>query len=88
MYRRGTRRNGTIATNWPDKIGEIGFFAQPGPSADSNGATIWMLSANYIPLTTTGEKLEVAKDFLAFTTTPEAIAALNEGAPPSGPYLF
>ncbi len=78
----------TIATNWPDKIGEIGFFAQPGPSADSNGATIWMLSANYIPLTTTGEKLDVAKDFLAFTTTPEAIAALNENAPPSGPYLI
>jgi len=78
----------TIATNWPDKIDDIGFFAQPGPSADKNGATIWMLAANYIPQTTTGEKLEVAKDFLAFTTTPEAIAALNKNAPPSGPYLI
>ncbi|MCB9421739.1 MAG: extracellular solute-binding protein [Ardenticatenaceae bacterium] len=77
----------TIATNWPDKVNDIGFFAQPGPDASSNGATIWMLSANYIPLTTTGEKLEVAKDFLAFTVSPEAIAALNEYAPPSGPYL-
>ena len=77
----------TIATNFPDKVDDIGFFAQPGPDASSNGATIWMLSANYIPQTTTGEKLEAAKDFLAFTVSPEAIAALNENAPPSGPYL-
>lgn len=77
----------TIATNFPDKINDIGFFAQPGPDAANNGATIWMLSANYIPQTTTGEKLEVAKDFLTFTVSPEAIAALNEHAPPSGPYL-
>ncbi len=78
----------TIATNWPDKVNDIGFFAQPGPSADKNGATIWMLSANYIPQTTTGQKLEVAKDFLAYTVSPEAIAMLNEKVPPSGPYLI
>jgi raffinose/stachyose/melibiose transport system substrate-binding protein len=78
----------TIATNWPDKVNDIGFFAQPGPSADKNGATIWMLLANYIPQTTTGEKLEVAKDFLAFTVSPEAVALLNETVPPSGPYLI
>ncbi|MFO7679533.1 MAG: extracellular solute-binding protein [Chloroflexota bacterium] len=78
----------TIATNWPDKINDIGFFAQPGPSADKNGATIWMLLANYIPQTTTGEKLEVAKDFLAFMVSPEAVAVLNEAVPPSGPYLI
>lgn len=78
----------TIATNWPDKVNDIGFFAQPGPSADKNGATIWMLSANYIPQTTTGEKLDVAKDFLAYTVSPEAIAVLNEKVPPSGPYLI
>jgi raffinose/stachyose/melibiose transport system substrate-binding protein len=78
----------TIATNWPDKVNDIGFFAQPGPSADSNGATIWMLLANYIPQTTTGEKLEAAKDFLAFTVSPQAVAVLNETVPPSGPYLI
>ncbi len=78
----------TIATNWPDKVNDIGFFAQPGSSADKNGATVWMLLANYIPQTTTGEKLEAAKDFLAFTVSPEAVAMLNEKAPPSGPYLI
>jgi raffinose/stachyose/melibiose transport system substrate-binding protein len=78
----------TIATNWPDKVNDIGFFAQPGPSADKNGATIWMLLANYIPQTTTGEKLEAAKALLAFTVSPEAVAVLNEAVPPSGPYLI
>lgn len=78
----------TIATNWPDKVNDIGFFAQPGPSADHNGATIWMLLANYIPQTTTGDKLAAAKDFLAFTVSPEAVAALNAAVPPSGPYLI
>jgi raffinose/stachyose/melibiose transport system substrate-binding protein len=78
----------TIATNSPDKVNDIGFFAQPGPAADKNGATIWMLSANYIPKTTTGDKLELAKDFLAFTVSPEAVAVLNEKVPPSGPYLI
>lgn len=78
----------TIATNWPDKVNDIGFFAQPGTDAAKNGATIWMLLANYIPQTTTGEKLAVAKDFLAFTVSPEAVAALNAAVPPSGPYLI
>lgn len=78
----------TIAKNSPDKVNDIGFFGQPGPDANKNGATIWMLSANYIPKTTTGEKLELAKDFLAFTVSPEAVAVLNEKVPPSGPYLI
>lgn len=78
----------TIATNWPDKIKDIGFMAQPGPSAKNNGATIWMLLANYIPLTTTGKNLEAALDFLAFTVSSEAVDALNKAVPPSGPYLI
>ncbi len=78
----------TIAKNSPDQVNDIGFFAQPGASADKNGATIWMLSANYIPQTTTGKKLEIAKDFLAFTVSADAVAVLNEKVPPSGPYLI
>jgi len=75
-----------IAANSPDEVNDIGFFAQPGPDASKNGATIWMLAAIYIPQTT--ENVEVAKDFLAFTVSPEGIAALNEKVPPSGPYLI
>ncbi len=76
----------TIATNSPDQVNDIGFFAQPGTDASKNGATIWMLSATYIPKTT--EHLEEAKSFLAFMVSPEAVAALNEKVPPSGPYLI
>ncbi len=76
-----------IKENWPGEVENIGFFAQPGASADKNGATIWMLSANYIPKTTTGARLAAAKDFFAFIVSPEGIATMNAGFPPSGPYL-
>ncbi|MBN2625031.1 MAG: extracellular solute-binding protein [Spirochaetales bacterium] len=76
-----------IKENWPEEVENIGFFAQPGNSASKNGATIWMLSANYIPKTTTGAKLKAAKDFFAFVVSPEGIATMNAGFPPSGPYL-
>lgn len=76
-----------IAVNFPDKINDIGFFAQPGPDASKNGATIWMLSANYIPKTTTGAKLDAAKKFMAYIVSPQGIADMNKVIPPSGPYL-
>jgi raffinose/stachyose/melibiose transport system substrate-binding protein len=49
---------------------------------------MWMLLANYIPQTTTGANLEVAKDFLGFTVSSEAVDLLNANVPPSGPYLI
>ena len=39
-------------TNFPDTIDDIGFFGQPGDDAATNGATIWMPAATYIPKTT------------------------------------
>ena len=45
---------GTMAENFPDTIDDIGFFGQPGDDAATNGATIWMPAATYIPKTTTG----------------------------------
>lgn len=77
----------TIATNSPDEVNDIGFFAQPGPSADKNGATIWMPAATYIPQTTTDEKLEAAKDFLAFIASPDGVNAITAQVAPQGPYL-
>jgi len=76
-----------LATNFPKEVQDIGFFAQPGPDAKKNGATIWMLSATYIPKTTTGAKLDAALKFLAYSVSPEGIAALTAFVPPSGPYL-
>ena len=76
----------TIATNSPDQINDIGFFAQPGTEAEKNGATIWMPAATYIPKTTSN--LEVAKDFLGFIASTDGVDALNEAVAPTGPYVI
>jgi raffinose/stachyose/melibiose transport system substrate-binding protein len=75
-----------IATNFPDQIEDIGFFAQPGADPEKNGATIWMPAATYIPQTTSN--LEVAKDFLAFMASTEGVDAQNVAVTPSGPYVI
>ena len=77
---------GTIATNWPDAVNDIGFFGQPGTDASKNCATIWMPAGTYIPKTT--KNLAVAKDFLAFIASPAGVDAINAKVPPQGPYLI
>ena len=77
---------GEIAANYPDQVADIGFFGQPGDDAASNCATIWMPSAIYISQTT--DHLDIAKDFLAFVATPEAMDVITAAYPPSGPYLI
>lgn len=76
----------TIAANFPDKINDIGFFAQPGASADANGATIWMPAGTYIPQTTSNK--EAAIDFLAFIASIEGVDAITASVAPNGPYLI
>jgi len=77
---------GTIATNWPDKVNDIGYFGQPGTDASKNCSTIWMPAGTYIPKTT--KNLEAAKDFLAFIASTEGVDAINAKVPPQGPYLI
>ena len=76
-----------IAANFPDKMEDIGFFAQPGADAAKNGATIWMPAGTYVPRTTTGEKLAAAKDFLAFIASVEGVDAVNAKQQPAGPFM-
>ena len=76
----------TIATNSPDEVNDIGFFAQPGTDAAKNGATIWMPAATYIPKTT--KNLDVAKDFLAFIASTAGADAVTAKVAPAGPYLI
>ena len=76
----------TIATNWPEAVNDIGFFAQPGADAANNGATIWMPAGTYIPKTTAN--VEEAKEFLAFIASPAGVDVLNAAVPPSGPYVI
>jgi len=76
----------TVATNWPDKVTDIGFFALPGKDATKNGATLWMPLAFYIPKTSA--HIDVAKDFFAFVASTAGTDAITAKATPAGPYLI
>lgn len=76
-----------ISDTYPDQIDKIGFFAQPGESADTNGLTVWMPTTYYVPQTTTGAKREAALDFLSFVASPEGCAAQAEAVTINGPFL-
>jgi len=76
----------TVATNWPDKVNDIGFFALPGPDASKNGATLWLPLAFYIPKTS--KHIDVAKDFFAFVASTAGTDAISAKATPAGPYLI
>jgi len=75
-----------MAENFPDTIDDIGFFGQPGDDAATNGATIWMPAATYIPKTSSN--IDEAKKFLAFIASVEGTEAMTAGVAPSGPYMI
>ena len=77
---------GQVATNFPDDLANLGFFAQPGPSADSNGLTTWMPSAFYIPAKTANA--EVARDFVNYIASVEACNVMIGAIGATGPYLI
>ena len=74
-----------VAALDPEAAQNIGFFAQPGEDAETNGMTLWMPAA---PTSTTTEQEEVARAFLAFIASVEGTEAQTAGAAPSGPYLI
>ncbi len=76
----------TIAQNNPESIDDIGFFAQPGDSADKNGVTVWMPGAAYIYKN--GQHIEEAKKFVAFIASPEGMAEVGTVSKPTGPYVI
>jgi raffinose/stachyose/melibiose transport system substrate-binding protein len=78
---------GAIASASPQQVEDIGFFAQPGNDAASNGLTLWISGAIYIPKTTEGAKLDAAKKFLAFVATKEGCDVQTKAFTPSGPYM-
>ena len=75
-----------IAATNPDAAQNIGFFAQPGPDAATNGMTLWMPQAAYIAATTDHE--DVARAFLAFIASVAGTEAQTAAASPGGPYLI
>ena len=80
-----TQAFGAIADAYPDKLDDIGFFAQPGDDPEKNGLTIWLPNAYYIPQTSA--HIEEAKRFLDFVASAEGCAADLAALGPTGPYL-
>jgi len=74
-----------IAT-YPDAAKNVGLFALPGDDAATNGLTLWTPGGIYIPKTTSGDKLDAAKKFLAFVASPDGCKSQSEAGAPTGPY--
>ena len=77
----------TLYSVEPDLVNDVGFFAQPGSSADKNGLTVWMPAAGYIPNTATGAELEAAKKFAAFVASNEGMQIYIDTNGQTGPFL-
>ncbi|MFI5695046.1 ABC transporter substrate-binding protein [Kribbella sp. NPDC051586] len=75
-----------MVATYPDAAKSVGLFALPGDDASKNGLTLWTPGGLYIPKTTTGDKLDAAKKFLAFVASPDGCASQNKAGAPTGPY--
>jgi raffinose/stachyose/melibiose transport system substrate-binding protein len=71
---------------YPNGAKDVGLFALPGDDASTNGLTVWTPNGVYIPNTTTGDKLDAAKKFLAFVASPDGCKSLATAGVPTGPY--
>ena len=68
------------------KVNDIGFFAQPGDSADKNGLTIWMPAG--MSIYKNGKNVEAAKKWLAFFLSNEGMEAYVSAMRPNGPFAL
>jgi raffinose/stachyose/melibiose transport system substrate-binding protein len=77
---------GNIKQNFPDKVNDVGFFAQPGDDAAKNGLTVWMPAGLYI--TSKSANIDAAKKFVAFVASPEGCQIMQDANGATGPYLI
>lgn len=75
-----------LAEDFPKLAENIGMFAEPGISAKSNGLTIWLPNALYIPKSTS--HLFAAKKFVAFAMSAPGRSVMSNAMPPTGPYMI
>jgi len=73
----------TIAANYPDKVNNIGFFAQPSDSPDINGATVWMPPC--ISIYKGSKNIDAAKKWVGFLASSEGVNAYISKRKPEGP---
>jgi raffinose/stachyose/melibiose transport system substrate-binding protein len=74
----------SVARLPPEQARDLGFFGVPGDDASAPaGATFWMPGGQYIPRSST--EVDAAMRFVAFTASPEGVAASQAAVPPLGP---
>jgi raffinose/stachyose/melibiose transport system substrate-binding protein len=73
-----------LAGNNPDQMQDIGFFPQPGDSADKNGLTVWMPAGIFV--NKNSEHIDAAKKFLEFYVSQEGIDLYTSEVKPDGPF--
>ncbi|WP_210480178.1 ABC transporter substrate-binding protein [Naasia sp. SYSU D00948] len=76
-----------LAVTNPEAFDIVGTFPLPGENAESNGLTVWMPAAMYIPKSTEGAQLEAAQKFNEFMTTTDACDIQSVTIPPQGPFV-
>ncbi len=76
---------GNVKQNFPDKLNDVGFFAQPGDDAAKNGLTVWMPSGIYVAAKSAN--VEAAKGFAKFVASPEGCKIMMDANGATGPYL-
>jgi len=78
---------GAIGENYPEAADTLGVFPLPSSQGDANGLTVWMPNGIYVPKTTEGARLDAAKEFLTWLTTPESCAVQAEALTLGGPFV-
>lgn len=77
---------GNIKQNFPDKVNDVGFFAQPGDDAAKNGLTVWMPAGLYV--SSKSANVDAAKKFLTFVASAEGCKLMQDANGATGPYLI
>ena len=75
-----------INSTYPDKINDIGVFAQPSDTSDKNGLTVWMPGS--LAIYKESPHVEEAKKWMEFFLSPEGVAILASKTKPDGPYML
>lgn len=76
-----------LAANYPDAIGDIGFFATPGNDPDKTGITVWMPHSWYIAKNASEDVKTALKLWMTYVTSQEGLDAYFEKQSMAGPVM-
>jgi raffinose/stachyose/melibiose transport system substrate-binding protein len=82
-YSMQSHRLSFLDANYPDKIADVGMFAQPGNNPNDQGITVWMPSGFYLYKNT--KMADTAKQWMDYLITQEAYDLYSSVVKPGGP---